>query len=280
LTVSFPSLSGATSAARATREAAGDTSNQLNLRFDEPHFLSSGHGGKARRHAPVPGGAPAFQRVFTRLGLTGRPPEFVIEFRPYAGLAHSIRRREGTIFAALSDLLQDAPVNIIEAIAGILLARLYRRRTPRKFLRDYREYAHESHVRQRLMTMRRGRGKRIAHHPQGKFYDLAEIFEKLNRQYFESGISLPRLGWSAKRWRSMLGCYDAALDQIVISKDLDRKKVPRFVVEYIVYHEMLHIKHPQRSVNCRLESHSRKFREEEKLFKEYGKAARFLKGLS
>jgi predicted metal-dependent hydrolase len=264
-------------------EVAGETSGQFSFQFEERDDgvrAHSGGGSGGRRHAPVPGGAPAFQRVFTRLGLTGRPPEFVIEFRPYAGLAHSIRKREGTIFASLSDLLHDAPVNIIEAIAGILLARLYRQRTPRKFLRDYREYAHEPHVRQRVMTMRRGRGRRIAHHPQGKFHNLAEIFEKLNGQYFGGSVTLPRLGWSKKRWRSMLGCYDAALDQIVISKDLDRKKVPRFVVEYIVYHEMLHIKHPQKSVNCRLESHSAKFRAEEKLFSHYKQAIRALRGLS
>jgi hypothetical protein len=233
-----------------------------------------------RHRSPVPGGAPAFQRVFTRLGINERPPEFIVEFRPYSGLAHSIRRRDGTIFASLSDLLEDAPVSVIEAIAGILLARLYRRRTPRKFLADYREFAHEPQIRERVFTARRGRGRRIAHHPAGKFYDLGALFDQLNRRYFAATLPTPRLGWSTRRWRSMLGCYDAALDQIVLSKDLDRKNIPGYVVEYILYHEMLHIKHPQRSVNCRLESHSAKFRADEKLFTDYKKAIRFLRGLS
>lgn len=272
-------------AGHAAGVATDEASSQLKLHFEERgHRAGHGDGNPAGNpsgkpgHMPVPGGAAAFQRVFTRLNLTGRPPEFVVEFRPYAGLAHSIRKREGTIFASLSDLLEDAPVNIIESIAGILLARLYRWRTPRKFLKDYREFAHAPQVRQRLMTMRRGRGRRIAHRPAGKFYDLQPLFENLNQEYFEGALPCPHLGWSNKSWRSMLGCYDAALDQIVISKHLDRKKVPQFVVEYILYHEMLHVKHPQKSVNCRLESHSVKFREEEKQFKEYRKATRFLEG--
>jgi hypothetical protein len=49
------------------------------------------------------------------------------------------------------------------------------------------------------------------------------------------------------------------------------------VVAYVLYHEMLHQKHPVRFVRCRRESHSAKFRAEEKRFAEYDRAVKFLK---
>ena len=57
-------------------------------------------------------------------------------------------------------------------------------------------------------------------------------------------------------WRSLLGCFDPALQQIVINRQLDREIVPEFVVAYVMYHEMLHVKHPMKFARCRRESHS------------------------
>ena len=74
----------------------------------------------------------------------------------------------------------------------------------------------------------------------------------------------------------MLGCFDPALNQIVLSGDLDRKGVPQHVVEYVLYHEMLHQKHPLKYSRCRLQSHSREFRREEKQFSHFEQARRFL----
>jgi predicted metal-dependent hydrolase len=47
-------------------------------------------------------------------------------------------------------------------------------------------------------------------------------------------------------------------------------------VEYVLYHEMLHVKHPIRRAACGLQSHSPEFRREEKCFAEYRKARKIL----
>ncbi len=64
--------------------------------------------------------------------------------------------------------------------------------------------------------------------------------------------------------------------QIVINRQLDRETVPHFVVEYVMYHEMLHVKHPMRFERCRRKSHSPEFRREEKKYADYGRAMKFL----
>jgi hypothetical protein len=229
----------------------------------------------ADRH--VPGGAQLFLRIFTRLGCHGRPPQFVVEFHPYADLTHTIRVRQEIAYVRLSDILRDAELHVFESAAAILLSRMYRRKTPREFLDAYREFTYSPATRDQLTNLRRSRGRRIAERPAGKIHDLAPLFDQLNCEYFDGALRRPRIGWSLRPWRRTLGSFDPALDQIVLSCDLDREKVPQYVVEYVLFHEMLHVKHPIKFARCRLTSHSAKFRAEEKRYKNYDRAQKFLK---
>ncbi|HEV2488646.1 MAG TPA: hypothetical protein VGT03_02470 [Candidatus Acidoferrales bacterium] len=224
----------------------------------------------------VPGGERIFQRMYTRLDCTGRPPQFVVEFYPYASLAHSIRIREEVAYVRLSDMLRNAPREILEAAAALLLSRLYRRRPPRELVQSYREYSHAHGTRKRLHAMRRKRARRKLAHFRGQHHDLALIFHELNHRYFGEALPRPKLGWSARPWRSQLGSFDPALGQIAINRALDGRDVPKFVVAYVLFHEMLHQKHPMKFARCRLESHSHRFREEEKHFHDYERAMKFL----
>ena len=58
---------------------------------------------------------------------------------------------------------------------------------------------------------------------------------------------------------------------------LDRPDVPRFAVEFILYHEMLHVKHRSRVHDSRLIVHTREFKADEKRFREYKEAKLWLK---
>jgi hypothetical protein len=191
-------------------------------------------------------------------------------------LTHTIRLVEDTALVRLSDIFHDAPLAVLEATAAILLARMYRQPAGREFLKTYREFALEQATRRRLMQMRRKRGRRVAAEPRGAHHDLEALFVQLNRRHFADCLHRPRLGWSARPWRTQLGCFDPALDQIVISSRLDRERVPQYVVEYVLFHEMLHVKHPIRRASCGLEAHSMEFRRQEKRFPLYMRARRFL----
>lgn len=224
----------------------------------------------------VPGGERIFHRIYTRLGCQGRPPHFVVEYHPYTDLTHTIRLREDTAHVRLSDLLRDAPRTVVEATAAILLGRLYRRRPPRELLDTYREFSYAGATRRRVLRLRKKRARRAEHRPAGTHHDLAPLFEALNGRYFESSLRQPHLGWSARAWRTQLGCFDPALNQIVLNRRLDSAGIPECVVAYVLYHEMLHQKHPLKMVRCRLQSHSAEFRKEEKKFRDYEAAQRFL----
>jgi hypothetical protein len=228
----------------------------------------------------VPGGPALFQRVFTRLGCDGRPPRFRVEFYPYASLVLTIRRREDVVHVRFSDLLQRAPLPVLEGAAALLLSRVYRRKAPRALVAPYLSYARSNRTRSRISRMRRGRVRLAATGPQGRHFDLEKMFEDLNRKYFSGSLQRPHIGWSARSWRRQFGCYDPGPNQILLNRHMDHPAVPQVAVEYVLYHEMLHVKHPTRRSGCSLVSHSPEFRAEEKLFAHYAQARKILDHLA
>jgi hypothetical protein len=235
---------------------------------------------KASKVSLFPGGAALFQRIFTRLGCHGRPPRFRVEFYPYSSLVLTIRRREEVMYVRFSDLLHRAPLPVLEGGAALLLSRVYRRRAPRAVVEPYLQYARSHRTRGRISQMRRGRVRVAQADPRGRHFDLSSLFDTLNAKYFAGALQRPQIGWSVRSWRRQFGCYDPGPNQILLNRRMDRPEVPACAVEYVLFHEMLHVKHPTRRSGCSLVSHSREFREEEKQFVEFEKARRVLDRLA
>jgi predicted metal-dependent hydrolase len=116
--------------------------------------------------------------------------------------------------------------------------------------------------------------------PRGQHFDLEKLFQELNGKYFGGRLQMPHIGWSARGWRRQFGCYDPGPNQILLNRRLDHPRVPQCAVEYVLFHEMLHVKHPTRRSGCSLVSHSREFRAEEKRFAEFKRARRILDRLA
>jgi hypothetical protein len=218
-----------------------------------------------------------FARVFRRLGLRRPTPEIQVEYRPYAGLRSTIALRSNRVEVRISDLLVEAPTIVLEALAEILLGHVFQRRPSREARACYLSYVYSPGIRPRIDAVRRQRGSVRLLPPQGRCYDLREIFDGLNRRFFQGRLKPPRLGWTLKRPRTLLGHYDSALEAISISRWLDSPRVTREVVEYVVFHEVLHMRHPVERNGPRRVVHSREFREAEKRFPKYEQIRRRLK---
>jgi len=119
----------------------------------------------------------------------------------------------------------------------------------------------------------------IAEIPRGQAYDLNAIFETVNREYFASQMPKPRLSWNQVSTQRKFGHYDPARDRIVISRTLDNRRVPRYVVEFVMYHELLHLHHGEKWGN-RLMFHTPEFRASERKFKRYEQAQQWLRKLA
>lgn len=106
--------------------------------------------------------------------------------------------------------------------------------------------------------------------PQGRHFDLEAIFQALNRDYFDDRVEA-RITWGRqpprRRRRSIrFGAYDSRARLIRIHPLLDQAFVPRYVIENVVFHEMLHQLNPPQRINGRWSIHSPAFRRQERRF--------------
>ena len=217
-----------------------------------------------------------FLDAFHHLGGKRELPAVDVRFYPYAGLRHTIRLRSGQVYVRLSDICKDSPPEVIRALAFVLVARLLGKKIPPVHDRTYREYSLTPEVMRSSDIARRGRGRKMISSARGNSYDLDKMFSKLNRRYFDASLEKPTLTWSQRKTRSILGHHDRVYDTIVISKSLDSTQVPEWFVEFIIYHEMLHIKHAARMINGRRYYHTTAFRLDERRFTRYDDAQRWL----
>lgn len=196
-----------------------------------------------------------------------------VSYFSYKNVSHTIRLRDGIIHVRISDKLQNAPDEIITALGIILFDKLFSRRSNSRQRHIYREYLNTFILPQLPVSKRKVSQDYVA---QGKFYNLNEIFERVNRQYFNGSVEKPQLGWSLKRSFHRLGFYDADRDLLVVSRIFDRSEVPAFVVEFLMYHEMLHILIPVIHNKSRRTVHSAEFKRKERLFAEFDQAQKWL----
>jgi hypothetical protein len=220
-----------------------------------------------------------FQEEYRALRPRAPMPPIAVRFRRFTSLNTTIRLREGQIFASLSDLLEGAPEPVLRAIAHILLAKLYKKPIDGNHNVRYKRFASSAAVTRQTELIRHARGSKRFFGPEGRFYHLDEVFDSLNMRFFGGMLGRPELTWSEHMAKRALGHYDAAHNTIVVSRVFDRPSSPRYAIEYLLYHEMLHLKHPVRMKGLRRCVHSREFKAEEALFPQLAEALAFIRRL-
>ena len=222
---------------------------------------------------------PIFQESYRELRPRAPIPELAVEFFAFTNINNTIRLREGKLLVRLSDLLEGAPDAVLRAIAHILLAKMYRKPIERNHATRYRRYVSSHHISEKAHLLRQVRGRKRIETAQGRFYNLESVFDDLNVRFFHGLLARPQMTWSRDHARNSLGHYDPAHNAIVVSRVFDHPRVPRYAVEYIVYHEMLHLKHPVKLRGSRRCVHSAAFQAEERMFPDLERAKQFLQRL-
>lgn len=207
---------------------------------------------------------PLVERVHDRLRpgrALPRPPH--VAFYPYANGTSTVREREGRLHFRITTRLEGAPDEAVEGVVAILLTRVLRvpmppSETPN--VRAYREHLEGA----------KGRAEPTGRKhidPVGAHRSLLESYLRVS---LDLGIVLPRvptLSWSKTVARHRFGHWDPDHNAVVISQVLDDPKVPEFVLDYVLYHELLHILHPVKmgSGSKRI-VHSAAFKRDERKF--------------
>jgi hypothetical protein len=179
----------------------------------------------------------------------------------------SARDRDGVAHVRLHHMFMNADDGVLRSLARFLRegsaaagAQLQR------FIRDHGEA-----IRRRARVAKvRARG----HH-----HDLRAILEEVGTHYFQVAPDV-RIGWARmgrplvrrKRRSIKLGSYRGRDTLIRVHPVLDAAWVPRFFVEYIVYHELLHHVLGMPVRNGRRNLHGPEFRARERCFARYDEA--------
>jgi hypothetical protein len=213
-----------------------------------------------------------FAAAYRQVTQREKAPEIHVSFYPFAGLNNTIRIRDRRIYVRVSDILADAPTSVHQALAHILVAKLFKKRSAPEAERHYQQYAYQPQVQRATDLARQKRGYKLVTPAAGRVYDLDAIFARLNRRYFNRTLVKPTLSWSQRKTKSILGHHDYTHDTIVISRSLDSPTVPPYVIEYVLFHEMLHLKHRPRVVNGRRLYHTAAFRADEHRFAQFDEA--------
>lgn len=182
-------------------------------------------------------------------------------------LRSTIRLDKKTLIICVAERFRLVPQEILALLGVILIAKLFHIKLPSEMNRAYREY-----VRQNILPELPTRSRRISdkYTAQGQVFNLDEIFTEMNRRYFSGQLARTIIGWSLQNSYARLGFYSQEKNLLVISRIFDSPQTPRQIVEYLMYHEMLHIALPtQPGKGSKRLIHSKEFRRLEKQFPNY-----------
>jgi len=176
----------------------------------------------------------------------------------------SIRRGAEKPSLRIHRIFLEADESVIQAVADFIRNRRSARPVIQAFIRQ-----HSSSLKSRAVRKTPLRTEGVCH-------CLATLYDKVNTEYFQGEISAAitwgrRLAGRRAR-RVTLGSYCRDSRTIRINPLLDRKGVPRFFLEFIIYHEMLHAALGTVVANGRRRVHTSEFRRREKQFSAYGQA--------
>jgi predicted metal-dependent hydrolase len=176
----------------------------------------------------------------------------------------SVKETPDTISLRLHRIFLNANDEVLEEIVRFIKGKGAKRPAIKAFIRKSKHLLKDSPP--RTVTI----------NPKGKIYNLSDIFNSLNREYFGDSVS-SAITWGKKSPRyavrkKTLGSYQKKTNTIRINQSLDRRRIPRYFIEYIVYHEMLHAIIDAVVKNGRRVVHSKEFKEREREYKNYDKA--------
>lgn len=176
----------------------------------------------------------------------------------------SVREKHKSISLRLHRIFLNADRNVLDEVFRFIVEKGGKTPTIKEFIEKNKTYLKS-----------RPHGK-VTINPNGRTYNLASIFNSLNREYFNNNVSaLITWGRRSPKYavkKRILGSYQKKTNIIRINPILDRRKVPRYVVEYVVYHEMLHAVVDAVVKNGRRSIHSKEFRNRESVYRNYHKA--------
>lgn len=185
----------------------------------------------------------------------------------------STRFHDGVRSLRLHRMFIDAPQEVIEAV-GLYIARGDR----------HAGALIDAFIERQQHTIASRPRRSAPLRSRGTAHDLGDVQRALSTRYFSGEVNLP-IGWGraatarGRRGRRTIrmGVYLLESRSIRIHPALDQAWVPRYFVEWVVFHEMLHHVIPAPERDGRRDFHSAMFRQSERAFDDFDRAQQWEK---
>lgn len=187
--------------------------------------------GRARlpsREDALPRAAELARRVSALLGLPVH-----LRLTDNRATLVSFRTLPEAVRLRVHHLFLEAPEPVVRAIAGYVAGDAAAREVLEAF----------SHAQKDQVRRERRPGAPLR--ARGRCFDLRAVHARLDAAYFDGRVHGVEVGWARRPGRRTrrtihLGGYDARLREVRIHPALDKPHVPAFVVDFIVFHALLH----------------------------------------
>ena len=192
----------------------------------------------------------------------------------HLGSLYKIQRKNSSLEITAQECFVTAPDNVLIALLKVALEK-----EDSNSLKDIRNYTFSptyQAARESLEYLNIPPDSYAA----GSVFNLLDSFSRVNQTYFQGDLPKPHLVWSNRLTFRKFGHYQWDTNTVMISRTLDQPRMPAYVLDYVMFHELLHKKMGLKLVNHHRVAHTHAFRVEERKFKQFKEAQQKLNKLT
>jgi hypothetical protein len=208
---------------------------------------------------------------YSAISMAGTSPRLDCQYSDFKSLKATAELKGGTLTARASVGFMAAPQDVLNGLALHLVSRIYRKKPAGAdyYIDKYKEFMTRESTARLNSAIRRQKQQTLE--PQGRHWDLNDVLASVMRDYSAvlGTTKADGISWSSRLGGRVLAIHDESFNTVFVNDSFDSPKVPQFVLEYLVYHELLHAKHGalyQRGESLRRMVHTGDFRRDEEKF--------------
>ncbi len=198
------------------------------------------------------------------------------EFHPFKEFKTTWQRCGTRAEFKVTDYLAAANPDILEEFAQCLFARIQQRKSE-VYSEPIRNWLQSPFFVERNRPIYLRRSRNLLCSPIGAHYDLRELLESLRSQGLVKDGHSAYLSWTDRPNRFRMGYCSVLMKVIAISSILDSPDIPKYVAEYVLYHEMLHL---EKGLDSMRSQHNADFRRLERRHPHSSEAEGWLKRIA
>lgn len=215
--------------------------------------------------------------VFISLGREHGYDDVVAEFAPFKEFKSTWRRLGSSVRFQISDYMVGADHGALEDYAASLYERLSRRSRKSIYTPRLTSWLTSRDFLSRNQALYLERSRNLSLDHRGRVYDLQEAYLSLRDQGLVRACPDAVFNWTVRDNRRKVGYCSVLMKVVAISSIMDSEKVPPFVSEYVLYHELLHL---QDGLRPGSRCHDRDFHERERLHPRWKESEEWLRRLA